>query len=63
MIFNAIESKLLFCPASFDGQWQYENIKMHFMGGTIEYVRGQSHLENIISTININIMLHTFTAK
>ena len=48
VIFNASKSKLLIFPASFDGQYQYENISVHFMGGTIAYVPEQSHLGNII---------------
>ena len=48
VIFNASKSKLLIFPASFDGQHQYENISVHFMGGTIAYVPEHSHLGNII---------------
>ena len=54
VIFNVSKSKLLIFPASFDGQYQYEIISVHFMGGTIAYVPEHSHLGNIIGVCRQN---------
>ena len=67
VIFNASKSKLLIFPASFDGQYQYENISVHFMGGTIEYVPEHSHLGTLLvcqlTKKILIIMLHTSIAN
>ena len=57
VIFNASKSNLLIFPASFDGQYQYENISVHFMGGTIAYRQLRNGIQKKIGKLKLVLCL------